>query len=466
MFIHQFYTKCLSEASYYVESNGEAAIIDPIRDTNAYLELAEERGAKIKYVFETHFHADFVSGHIELARQTGANIVYGPTAQANYDIVVAEDEEIYQIGDIQLKVLHTPGHTMESSCFLLIDEQGKEQAVFTGDTLFIGDVGRPDLAVKTDLSREDLARYLYRSINEKLLVLDDDIIVYPGHGAGSQCGKALSNETESTIGKQKELNYALQASSEEDFVAKVTEGLTTPPQYFPKNAAINKTGYTTGIEDIMKQSLKPLSVGEFKMMWDEYNILVLDTRTPEDFSMGHIPGALNIGLNGSFAVWVGTLIKELNTPILLVTEPGKEEESVLRLARVGYENVSGYLKGGMNAWKEADQVESFFSNVCPVDFRMNPEGKTILDVRTPQEYEEGHFEGALNFPLASLQDLSSKLSRSDQYYVYCKSGYRSVVACSILESLGFEHIFNVKKGYQGIVDPKSTCCCSKTDSNS
>ncbi len=465
MFIHQFYTKCLSEASYYIESNGEAAIIDPIRDTQAYLDLASERGAQIKYVFETHFHADFVSGHIELAKKTGANIVYGPTAQANYDIIVAEDEEIYQLGNIQLKVLHTPGHTMESSCFLLIDEKGHEHAVFTGDTLFIGDVGRPDLAVKTDLSREDLARHLYRSINEKLMVLNDETVVYPGHGAGSQCGKALSNETESTIGKQKTSNYALQASSEDDFVAKVTEGLTSPPQYFPKNAQINKLGYTSNLDDIMSQSMKALSVGEFKTLWDDYNMLVLDTRTPDLFSQGHIPGALNIGLNGTFAVWVGTLISNLDTPILLVCDTDKEEESVLRLARVGYENVRGFLKGGMQSWRDADQNESLVSNVCPVDFRMNPEGKTILDVRTPAEYEAGHFEGAINYPLATLQANHSDLNQSDQYYVYCKSGYRSVVASSILKAHGFERIFNVKKGYQGIVDPASTCCCNKSKSN-
>lgn len=459
MYIQQLYTSCLAEAAYYIESNGEAAIIDPLRETDPYLKLAEERGTVIKYVFETHFHADFVSGHIDLARKTGAEIIYGPTAEAKYDIIVAEDEQRFPLGDVYIKVLHTPGHTMESSCFLVIDKQGNDHAVFTGDTLFVGDVGRPDLAVKTDLSQENLARFLHRSINEKLLTLEDSVIVYPGHGAGSQCGKSLSKETQSTIGQQKQYNYALNTTSEDDFVQQVTKGLNTPPQYFPKNATINKYGYNN-IDEILEKSDQPLSVDDLRTAKEK--ALIIDTRPAAQFSSGFVPGSINIGLEGSFAVWVGTLIEDLNTPIVLITEEGKEKETTLRLARVGYENVMGYLNGGFDAWHKSGEKKEVVANSCPVDFRANLSGKQILDARTKEEYTSGHIKNAKNLPLAELINRLSELDKSSSYYVYCKSGYRSMIAISLLKREGFKHIINVKKGYDGIKNPKKTCCCSKT----
>jgi hydroxyacylglutathione hydrolase len=462
MYIKQLYTNCLAEAAYYIESNGEAAIIDPLRETTPYLELAKERDSKIKYVFETHFHADFVSGHIDLAKATGAAIVYGPTASAEYDVMVAEDMEQFPLGNIHIKVLHTPGHTLESSCFLVVDEHGKEHAVFTGDTLFIGDVGRPDLAVKTDLSREDLARFLYRSINEKLMTLHDDVIVYPGHGAGSQCGKALSDETESTIGQQKQYNYALNVSSEDDFVKQVTEGLNAPPQYFPKNAVINKKGYQS-IDVVLEKADTPLTADQFETEKNKEQTLVIDSRASSEFSTGFVPGALNIGLDGFFAVWVGTLVEDLNTPLLLVTEKGMEKDTALRLARVGYENVIGYLDGGFDAWLEAGKTEDTIINMCPVDFKANSNDKSIIDVRNFPEYDAGHVENAKNIPLAALENSLSELNVKDTLHIYCKSGYRSMIASSILKRNGFKNIVNVKKGYDGIANPELTCCCIKTD---
>lgn len=461
MYVKQLYTNCLAEATYYIESNGEAAIIDPLRETEPYLKLAEERGAKIKYIFETHFHADFVSGHVDLAAKTGAKIVYGPTAAAEYDILVAEDEQTFPLGDGAIKVLHTPGHTMESSCFLLVNEEGINQAVFTGDTLFVGDVGRPDLAVKTDLSREDLARFLYNSINEKLLTLDDGITVYPGHGAGSQCGKALGSENQTTIGEQKHNNYALKASSEEEFVKLVTDGLNLPPQYFPKNAQINKRGYES-LDAVLERANNPLNADEFAMAMTTENTLVIDSRSPQEFSAGYVSGAISVGLEGFFAVWVGTLVENLNTPILLVTDKGMEQETALRLARVGYENVVGYLDGGFETWKSAGKTFDMINNVCPADFSKEMNTSTILDVRNKGEYEAGHLDNAINIPLADLQSHLSELTNTEVYSVHCKTGYRSMIASSILKKNGFDHIVNVKKGYEGIVDPANTCCCTKT----
>ena len=457
MYIEQLYTSCLAEAAYYIESGGQAAIIDPLRDPQPYVELAKSRRAEIKYIFETHFHADFVSGHIDLARETNAQIIYGPTASAAYDIVVAEDDEIFPLGDIQIKVLHTPGHTMESSCFLVLDEEGKEHSVFTGDTLFIGDVGRPDLAIKTDLSREDLARHLFRSIQSKLMPLHDETVVFPGHGAGSQCGKNLSNERSSTIGNQKRYNYALQEDSEEGFVKAVTSGLTAPPQYFPKNAVINKMGYER-FDDILERSLNPMDVMDFVSAMTEEGTVVVDTRDPGPYSLKHIPGSYFFGLNGSFAVWVGTIIRDLNTPILLVADPDKEKEAITRLARVGYCNVVGYLEGGFANWVEADFQISSLDNICPVDFRKNESPKSILDVRTANEFESGHVESAVNIPLSELVDYEG-LNPDARYYIYCRSGYRSMIACAILKRQGFSNLINLKKGYQGYSDPSKTCCC-------
>jgi hydroxyacylglutathione hydrolase len=461
MFIQQLYTKCLAEATYYIESNGEAAIVDPLRETKPYLELAASRNATIKYVFETHFHADFVSGHIDLAEAADAKIIYGPTAVAGYDIVVAEDDEIFPLGNIMIKVLHTPGHTLESSCFLVIDENGKEHSVFTGDTLFIGDVGRPDLAVKTDLSREDLARHLYRSINSKLLTLDDDTVVFPGHGAGSQCGKNLSDEKASTIGNQKRYNYALQEDTEDGFVKAVTDGLNSPPQYFPKNATINKRGYES-FESVLKRSLNPLDPLDFLDQMFDTDAIVIDTREEEPFSSGHVPGAYFFGLNGSFAVWVGTLITDLNTQILLVTDPGKEEEAITRLARVGYDNVIGYLNGGYHGWESVSIKSNEVENICPVNFRKQEIQENVIDVRTPEEVETGTWEGALNIPLKELQSRLSELDESTKYYIYCRSGYRSMMACSILLKNDFNNLVNVKDGYLGIMDPSAICSCAIT----
>lgn len=460
MYIEQLYTDCLAEAAYYIESNGEVAIIDPMREINPYLNLAKGRNATIKYVFETHFHADFISGHIDLSRKTGAEIIYGPGAKAEYTITAAEDNQIFMLGDIQIKVLHTPGHTMESSCFLVLDEQNIEHAVFTGDTLFVGDVGRPDLAVKSDLSREDLAGHLFRSIHEKLLNLADEVIMYPGHGAGSQCGKSLGIERVSTIGDQKRLNYSLQVDNEADFVKVVTNGLTNPPQYFPKNAVINKNGYEA-IDTILERANHSLEPNEFQKSISQDNVVIIDSRSQAQFSAGFIPNSLNIGLNGTFAVWLGTLVEELDTPILVVAEEGKEEETILRMARVGYENVKGYLKGGYEAWRNSNLKSSNVNNICPVDFKRSMDGKAILDVRNEAEYEDGHLENAKNIPLPILQSQLSVLDKSMSYHIYCKSGYRSMIAASILQKNGFENIVNIKKGYDGIKDATITCCCAK-----
>lgn len=449
MYIKQLYTGCLAEAAYYIESNGEAAIIDPLRETAPYLELAASRGATIKYVLETHFHADFVSGHLDLARNTGATIVYGPGASAAFDIHVATDNEELTLGDITLKVLHTPGHTQESSCFLLLDRDQKPNAIFTGDTLFIGDVGRPDLAVKSDLSREDLAGMLYDSLNQKLLTLPDSVIVYPAHGAGSQCGKFMSNETESTIGDQRLTNYALQPMTKEDFVKVVTDGLLAPPQYFPKNAVINKTGYDS-IDDVMKRNLKLLSPSAFQQQME--GAIILDSRSKEDFAKSHVDGSISVGLDGDFAVWVGTLIENLNEPLLLVTPKGREEETVLRLARVGYENVRGILNGGMDSWAKSDFLSSELESTCTTCFMHHTfepvEG--ILDVRKATEAEGGMVEHAVNIPLAELTEKMGTLDNNKVYYVYCHSGYRATTAMSLLKRVGFKHLIHVEGGYKGL----------------
>lgn len=448
MYVEQLYTGCLAEAAYYIESNKEAVIIDPLRETAPYLELAEKRNAKIKYVFETHFHADFVSGHLDIARKTGATIVFGPNATPEYSAYVAEDEEVFEVGDVKIKVLHTPGHTMESSSFLLIDQEGKDHAVFTGDTLFNGDVGRPDLAVKTDLSREDLAGHLYDSLHAKILTLNDDVIVYPGHGAGSQCGKSMNEETYSTIGSQRQFNYALQPMTKQKFVEVVTDGLETPPAYFPENARINKYGYEN-IDEVMKRNLNPLDAEAFdKVVAD--GAVILDTREPESFETGFVPGSMNIGLEGQYAVWVGTLLN-INQAIVLVTEPGKEEESVLRLARVGFENVKGYLKGGVNGWTAAGRSLEKVDSV-EVD-QLQPlmdQGYTILDVRRNTEAQTQHVKGALNISLKDLPERMKELDKNVNYLVHCAGGYRSMIASSILKQNGFTNFKNVLGGFNAI----------------
>jgi hydroxyacylglutathione hydrolase len=458
MFIKQIYTNCLSEAAYYMESDGEAAVLDPMRDVQVYIDLAKERGATIKYVFETHFHADFVSGNVELARRTGAEIVFGPLASAKYEITVAEDGQHFKLGSEFIKVLHTPGHTLESSCFLAIGANGNYQAVFTGDTLFVGDVGRPDLAVSQDLSREDLAGHLYHSINTKLLPLDDGIILYPGHGAGSLCGKAMSQETKSTIGEQKISNYALQTKSKKDFIEQVLEGLRTPPQYFPKNAQINKIGYTN-LDVILKKSLTPLSIDVLIDEMERQDLLILDTRKPLEFSSGYIKGAINIGLEGSFASWVGTLIEDLNKPIVLIVDEGQEREVIIRLARVGYENVIGYLEGGIESWLMTNQEVENISNECSLNVIAYSFNNIIIDVRTEGEYNKGNVDKSINIPLSDLNDKILELDKSATYYIYCKSGYRSIIASSIMKKEGFRNVINIETGYEGILNIDESCGC-------
>jgi glyoxylase-like metal-dependent hydrolase (beta-lactamase superfamily II)/rhodanese-related sulfurtransferase len=445
------YTGCLAEAAYYIESNGESAIIDPLREVELYIQKAKERGAKIKYVFETHFHADFVSGHLDLAKKTGAQIVYGPHAEPNFDAYIAKDGEEFKIGNITIKVLHTPGHTLESSCYLLVDEEGKERYIFTGDTLFIGDVGRPDLAVKGNLSEKELAGLLYESLRNKIMPLPDDIVVYPAHGPGSACGKNIGKETFDTLGNQKKKNWALQNISKEEFVKEATTGLLPPPQYFPKNALLNKLGYES-IDNVIEREYIPLSVEEFKAKMNNQTI-VLDTRNPSDFANAHIPGSINIGLDGGpFAVWVGALIEDLKTPILLVTPEGREKEAIIRLARVGFENCLGYLEGGMDAWIRSKEKISDIHQIDAAEFakRLKAENINVIDVRKPTEYNNAHLENAKNIPLDFLPKQLNELDKNQTYYIHCAGGYRSMIASSILKRNGFNNIIDIKGGFSAI----------------
>lgn len=453
MKIEQIYTGCLAEAAYYIESDGEIAIIDPLRDFEPYLQMADKANGKIKYIFETHFHADFVSGHLSLAEKTGADIIFGPTANTSFPSIKAKDNQVFNLGLIKIKVLHTPGHTQESVSYLLIDEAGKETALFTGDTLFIGDVGRPDLAVKSNLSQEDLAGMLFDSLRNKIMTLPDDIIIYPGHGAGSSCGKNISKETYSTLRLQKELNYALRADmSKQEFVQEVTNGLEEPPQYFPKNVELNKLGYES-IESILKNGVIGLSVSEFSEIKSELNALIIDTRDPQVFKNGFIPGSINIGINGSFAPWIGSLIKNIKQPILFVAEEGYEKEVVTRLSRVGYDNTLGYLEGGINSWsldnRKIETIQSISAQELANKIR---EDIYVLDVRKKGEYESEHID-ALNlehFPLDTLYQNINDLDKNSQYYIHCASGYRSMIFSSILKSNGFNNIIEVAGGFKAI----------------
>jgi hydroxyacylglutathione hydrolase len=440
MYIEQLYTNCLAEAAYYIESDGEAAIVDPLRETEPYISLAEKRKARIKYVLETHFHADFVSGHLDLARKTNAQIVYGPKADTKYKVYNAKDGETFTIGKIKIQVLHTPGHTPESCCYLLFDETGKPHAVFTGDTLFVGDVGRPDL-LDGIMNREELASLLYDSLNNKIKNLPDDVIVYPAHGPGSACGKNIGKETFSTIGVQKKFNYALQEMSREEFIEKVTDGILPPPQYFFEDARINKVGYNP-IEDVIQENLKPLTSDEF-IRYVEKGAIMLDTRKADDFEKGHIPGSINIGLNGQFAVWVGTLIN-INKPLVLITEEGKEQESVLRLARVGYEKIDGYLKHGIKGWSgKLDTVKSISAD----EMRQAHGSACVLDVRKPGEWNAGHLRSAKFLPLADFPENFQLLDKDKTYIVHCGGGYRSMTAISIMKNHGFKNLINVYGGF-------------------
>ena len=451
MKIEQIYTGCLAEAAYYIESNGEAAIIDPLRETQPYTDRAKYDGAKIKYILETHFHADFVSGHLDLSKKTGATIVYGPTAQPNFAAHIASDGEVLQLGNVTIVVLHTPGHTMESSTFLLRDENGKDVAIFSGDTLFINDVGRPDLAVKSDLSREDLAGHLYDSLRHKIMPLADDVIVYPGHGAGSACGKNMAKETTDTLGHQKMVNYALQPNmTKAEFVQAVTDGLAEPPQYFPKNAVLNKMGYES-FEEVLRRGMKPLSVNEFVQAWDVAEALVIDTRNKTEFPMDFIPDSIFIGIDDMFAPWVGTLVPDLQQPVLLLCDAGREEEVVTRLARVGYDHCLGYLEGGITAWMAADKptesIQEMTADRFARIFEESPEETLLLDVRRESEFASQHVLGAINFPLDFINRNMHLLDRNKAYFVHCAGGYRSLIACSILKARGFKSLINICGGF-------------------
>ncbi|MDH5380314.1 MAG: MBL fold metallo-hydrolase [Cyclobacteriaceae bacterium] len=457
MKVEQIYTGCLAEAAYYIESKGEAIIIDPLRETDQYIEKAEGDGAKIKYVLETHFHADFVSGHLDLAKKTGATIVFGPTASPKYDVHVATDGEILEVGDIKIKVLHTPGHTMESSCFLLIDEEGKEKAIFTGDTLFIGDVGRPDLAIKSNVTREDLAGFLFDSLRNKVMTLPDELTVYPGHGAGSACGKNMSKETTDTLGNQKNFNYALRANmTKEEFVKEVTTGLVDPPQYFPKNAMLNKLGYES-FEDVMEKGSTPLSPAKFEDVVNAEGAVMIDTRNKEAFRDGHIPNSIFVGLDGSYAVWVGTLITDINQPIVIIADEGREEEAVMRLSRVGYDNTLGYLEGGIEAWKNAGKELSVIPQVSAEEMaEIFDDSLNVLDVRKKSEYDSEHVVGFEVFPLDLINKNMNQIDKTKHYYLHCQSGYRSMIAASILASRGYE-VTDIAGGFEALTKTSLEC---------
>ena len=469
MKVEQIYTGCLAEAAYYIESEGEAVIIDPLRETQPYLEKLEKEGAKLKYIFETHFHADFVSGHVDLAKKTGATIVYGPNAKTDFEKIEAKDGDEIKLGKVTFTVLHTPGHTMESTTYLLRDENGKDFAIFTGDTLFIGDVGRPDLAQKAgSITKEDLAGWLFDSLRNKIMTLADDVIVYPAHGAGSSCGKNMSAETWDTLGNQKATNYALRANmTREEFIREVTAGLMPPPQYFAKNAALNKQGYAS-IDSVLERGVVALSPLQFEETVESEGALILDVRHQDDFKQGFIPGSICIGIHDNFAPWVGALIPDLMQPIVIVAPVGQEEETVTRLARVGYDNTVGYLDGGFESWEKAgkpvDTMASITADELAKKIDNGLEG-TVLDVRKPTEYLSQHIAGATNFPLDYANLNMNKLDRNETYYLQCLGGYRSMIMASILRARGFENLVDITEGWRAIEVsevPKTEYACPTT----
>ncbi|MDO7135529.1 MBL fold metallo-hydrolase [Algibacter lectus] len=469
MKIEQIYTGCLAQGAYYIESNGEVAIIDPLRETQQYVDKANKENAKIKYIFETHFHADFVSGHVDLAKKTGATIVFGPNAETDYNAHIAKDNETFKIGEITIKVLHTPGHTLESSTYLLIDEDGKNHAIFSGDTLFLGDVGRPDLAIKSDLTKEDLAAMLFDSLRNKIMTLADDVIVYPAHGAGSACGKNLSKETVGILGEQKKTNYALRADmTREEFIKEVLNGIAPPPQYFAKNAMMNKSGYDN-FETILKKGDTPLSPEAFEAMANSEDALVLDVRHQDDFVKGHIPNSISIGIQGGFAPWVGALITDLKQPILLVVHEGKAQETVTRLSRVGYDNTLGYLEGGIESWKAAGKDIETIKSISVDEFskHFNAEDIKVLDVRKDGEYNSEHLKGdnVKHFALDYINDNMNSIDKNQTYYVHCAGGYRSVIAASILKARGFDNLIDIAGGFGAIKNsdlPTTDFVCPST----
>jgi hydroxyacylglutathione hydrolase len=452
MYIQQLYTGCLSEAAYYIESEGEAAIIDPLRDIEEYLVLAKERKARIKYIFETHFHADFVSGHLDLAQASGAPIVFGPETETSFPIYKARDGESFKLGKLTIEVLHTPGHTIESSCYLLRESNGAPYAIFTGDTLFVGDVGRPDLS-SGNLSREELAAMLYDSLQKKITALPDEVIIYPAHGAGSSCGKNLGPETFSTLGEERKTNYALRAATKEEFVKAVTDGLNTPPLYFSVNARINKEGYES-LDEVMENALKPLTIDAFKELIKDDHTICLDTRVSKEFTEGFVPGSISIGLDGRFAEWAGSLLP-FDIPFVLITEPGKEKESVVRLARVGFAQMCGFLDGGFETWKNSGERIDLIVNIDADEFAMDlpfdPKLK-VVDVRRETEFADGHVAGAKNIPLETLTDpgTMAEFGDTDNIYIHCASGYRSIIATSLFKRQGIHNLHNISGGWDEI----------------
>ena len=456
MKIEQIYTGCLAHAAYYLESKGEAAIFDPLREVGPYIERAKKDKAQIKYVFETHFHADFVSGHLDLQKKTGAQIVFGPTAKPGYEAVVAEDNQVFEVGDYKVKVIHTPGHTMESTTYLLIDENGQEHGIITGDTLFIGDVGRPDLAqhVISDLTEEKLAAHLFDSLRNKIMPLSDDLIIYPNHGAGSACGKMMSKETTDTLGHQKKTNYALRADmSKEEFIKELLTGLTTPPGYFPQNVLMNIKGYES-LDTIMERGERPLSPEAFEAAANETDALMLDTRDEKEFAKGFIPNSINIALEGKYAQWVGEMIPDVKQPILLITDSGKEEEAITRLSRVGYDNTLGYLEGGYESWSKAGKESDQVNQITPKEFEKvyQTEEPLVFDVRKKSEFDSEHVVGAVNIPLNEINQHLAEFPKDKMFYIHCEGGYRSMIAASILKSRGWEEFVDVKEGINGIKD--------------
>jgi len=462
MKIEQIYTGCLAQGAYYIESNGEVAIIDPLREVQPYIEKAEKNGAKIKYIFETHFHADFVSGHLDLSKKTGAPIIYGPLANPEFDCVIAQDEQEFKLGNVTLKVLHTPGHTMESTCYLLLDENGQPHSLFSGDTLFLGDVGRPDLAQKAaDMTQEQLAGLLYDSLMNKIMPLPNEVMVYPAHGAGSACGKNMMKETMDSLGHQKEMNYALNQTSKENFIAAVTDGLTPPPAYFPMNVAMNKKGYSS-IDEVMTTGLRALSPEEFETAAESTDAVILDTRSAGTFAQGFVPRSINIGLDGQFAPWVGAMVVDVKQPILLVTEVGKEEETLIRLSRVGFDVVLGYLNGGVDAWKnagkEVDQVNRITADQFKSELTIG--SSFVLDVRKESEYRAEHVEEAYNKPLDYINEWFPEMTQmNEEFYLHCAGGYRSMIAASYLKSRGIHNFKEIEGGFKSIAEAG----VSKTD---
>ncbi|MFV5693043.1 MBL fold metallo-hydrolase [Flavobacterium sp. LT1R49] len=465
MKIEQIYTGCLAQGAYYITSNGEAAIIDPLRETEPYMERLEKDGVKLKYIFETHFHADFVSGHLDLSKKTGAAIVYGPNANPEFEFISAKDHQEFAIGNIKIKVLHTPGHTMESTSYLLIDENEKDHAIFSGDTLFIGDVGRPDLAQKAaHMTQNELAAILFHSLRDKVMTLADDVIVYPAHGAGSACGKNMSKETVSTIGEQKATNYALRANmTEAEFVQEVTEGLLPPPAYFGMNVAMNKKGIES-FENVFNNGMRPINASEFEAVAEETGALILDTRDNGDFAKGYVPQSINIGINGDFAPWVGALIADVKQPIILVTEPGFEEETVTRLTRVGFDNLIGHLQGGFEAWKKAGFEIDTINRITAEQFAKEVKiGECkIIDVRKESEYEAEHVDEAYSRPLAYINEWVKDINPEEHFYIHCAGGYRSMMTASILQARGYRNFTEIEGGFGAIAKttvPKTDFVC-------